>query len=350
MSPICVIPINKFARELLVKELLENTMSLPTHALHALIFTSTGADQSTRGASLEELVLYDLLFKAVSIETTDEYGRPFSHRSGLIHMCAQDFVLLQDEERMLRFVPFIPTLLRGYARFPVWDFVYVAKANDMHMSTVIFIQCSVSAFRDHDRDSAKIENAFATSGEKWGTDDRGRARNCVEALLDACLGVSDHVAKCEGAELCAFASDGKGMPNVHFLYLTTSEQKKSGQPRYTNLRFAFRKRLPRNLKDIVDKAIAAKGPGSPAASMAASMGKQRQIRAERDEEEEKEEEVADRAVDEERVEEKKAVKKRAVAEKKKVDREEAAVADVDPPKKSPRLRSRQDRRRGEKRL
>lgn len=89
------------------------------------------------------------------------------------------------------------------------------------MATVVSIQCSVSAFRDHDQDSAEIKNAFVADEASWGRTSSG-PRNCVEALLDACLGVDGQTAQMQDeGELLAFTQDETHMPNVHFLYITT---------------------------------------------------------------------------------------------------------------------------------
>jgi hypothetical protein len=131
------------------------------HSLN--IFSECGTS-----SSFEELVLSDLLFTPVLIEFTDKHGKAFTDSSGCVTMCATDYLVLEKGDAMLPIVPFVPTLLRGYAQFPVWDFVYVAKAAELHMSTVVSIQCSVSAFRDHEKGTAEIATAFVTGRGQVG--------------------------------------------------------------------------------------------------------------------------------------------------------------------------------------
>lgn len=301
-----VVPINKHARKLLVDALLANAKSLPLDELHTLIFTSAGMDQSVRGTSFEELFLSDMLFLPVTIESTDEYGKAFPDHSGSISMHADDYLVLQKGAAMLPFVPMVPTLVRGYAKFPVWDFVYVDKAVELHMSTVVFIQCSVSPFRRHDTGTAEIATAFVADGATWGEVSRrerqeaapsSRPRSCVEALLDTCLGVTGHVAKHNSQRLSASSPDGKEMPNVHFLYVTTGEPTKGTKGKYTNLRFAFSDRLPMRLKELAATAQAVMEPGRSAASGGSAKGKQKREKSE-DEQEVEEHEREEQAIKE----------------------------------------------------
>jgi hypothetical protein len=259
-----VIPINMYARRLLVKALLDDTRSLPPASLHTLIFTSQVVDNTSRGESFEELVMYQIVFRNLALETTDEYGKPIP---GHLIMRAQDYAVLQKKRPMMGFTPVVPTLVRGYAQFPVWDFVYVAKAEELHMSTVVFIQCSVSAFRDHDQGTAEIKNAFVADKKNWGRTSSRHKRNCVEALLDECLGVEGHRATIQEKTLTVRSKGKKGriMPNVHFLYITTGEPTGGSGHKYKNLRFIFEDTLPPWLKGLVETANATHETGKAAA-------------------------------------------------------------------------------------
>eukprot|EP00035_Acanthoeca_spectabilis_P018263 m.385575 g.385575 ORF g.385575 m.385575 type:complete len:714 (-) comp16740_c0_seq2:206-2347(-) len=253
----CIRPINAFARELLVAALFSARQEVLQHKdISEAAFLSQNFDNSIRGGLFEELHLRQLwLHPSEAWVVKDEYGDVIDGKSQQVFMQPKDLVTLAPSEHLPTHPCTVPTLYRGYQRYPRWDFVYA----DPMKKTYTFMQTSVSFFRAHDRDSAEISIAFKVEDDKWGG-----GKNQIEGWLDQLTGTDGHKAHCTvgatGMVLTVNDSSGQSV-DVNFLYVTTSwPRKRMGHtPKYASLAFAFLDNLPVPLRNIAEEATHLRG-------------------------------------------------------------------------------------------